>query len=80
MELSRKEYWSACPFPSPGDLPDTEIESWSPALQADYLPLSYREDLRLYSICTYNFYEETLHHVSGLDLSLLCLHVNVSSK
>ena len=26
------------PFPSPGDLPDPEIESKSPALQADSLP------------------------------------------
>ena len=27
-------------FPSPGDLPDREIEPVSPALQADSLPLS----------------------------------------
>lgn len=26
------------PFPSPGHLPDPEIERGSPALQADYLP------------------------------------------
>ena len=25
-------------FPSPGDLPDSGIEPWSPALQADALP------------------------------------------
>ena len=38
MELSRQEYWSGLPFPSPGDLPDPEIESVSPissALQVD---------------------------------------------
>ena len=37
MGLSRQEYWSGLPFPSPGDLPDPGIEPWSPALQADAL-------------------------------------------
>ena len=36
--LSRQEYWSELPFPSPEDLPDPGIESGSPALQADSLP------------------------------------------
>ena len=26
MELSRQEYWSGLPFPTPGDLPDPGIE------------------------------------------------------
>ena len=30
--FSRQEYWSALPFPSPGDLPNPGIESGSPAL------------------------------------------------
>ena len=34
----RQEYWSGLPFPSPGGLPDPEIELWSLALQADSLP------------------------------------------
>ena len=38
MELSRQEYWSGWPFPSPGDLPDPGIEPGSPALQADSWP------------------------------------------
>ena len=41
MGLSRQEYWSGLPFPSPGDLPDSGIEPSypvSPALQEDYLP------------------------------------------
>ena len=38
MKFSRQEYWSGLPFLSPGDLPDPEIEPWSPALQADALP------------------------------------------
>ena len=37
MGFSWQEYWSGLPFPSPEDLPDPGIESWSPALQADYL-------------------------------------------
>ena len=48
MGLSRQEYWSGLPFPSPGDLPDPGIELRSPALQADSLlseplgkPLNY---------------------------------------
>ena len=32
MEFSRQEYWSQLPFPSPGDLPDPETESASPAM------------------------------------------------
>ena len=33
-----QEYWNEKPFPSPGDFPNSEIESRSPALQADSLP------------------------------------------
>ena len=41
--ISQQEYWSGLPFPSPGDLPDPEIETMSTALQADSLPLSHLE-------------------------------------
>ena len=37
MGLSRQEYWSGLPVPSPGDLPDPGIEPRSPSLQADAL-------------------------------------------
>ena len=37
MGFSRQEYRSGLPSPSPGDLPDPGIESWSPAFQADTL-------------------------------------------
>ena len=40
MGFSRQEYWSGLPFPSPGGLSDPGIETVSPALQADSLPLS----------------------------------------
>ena len=35
LEFSRQEYWSGLPFPSPGVLPNPEIEPTSLALQAD---------------------------------------------
>ena len=34
VEFSRQEYWSQLPFPTPGDLPDPEIEPKSPASPA----------------------------------------------
>ena len=38
MEFSRQGYWSGVPFPSPGNLPDPEIETRPLALQVDSLP------------------------------------------
>ena len=42
--ISRQEYWSRLPFPSPGDLPDPKIEPVSPVSlllwQVDCLPLN----------------------------------------
>ena len=38
MELSRQEYWSGLPFPSPGDLPNPGIEPRSPEVRAYSLP------------------------------------------
>ena len=32
MGFSRQEYCGGWPFPSPGDLPDSGIEPWSPTL------------------------------------------------
>ena len=34
VEFSRQEYWSGLPFPTPGDLPDPEIEPVSLASPA----------------------------------------------
>ena len=38
LGLSRQEWVSGLPFPSPGDLPDPGIEPGSPILEADSLP------------------------------------------
>ena len=42
MGFSRQEYWSALPFPSPGDLPDPETEPaslMSPALAGGFFTI-----------------------------------------
>ena len=36
MGFSRREDWSALPFPSPGDLPDPGIKPMSPALAGGF--------------------------------------------
>ena len=41
MGFPRQEYWSGLPFPPPGHLPDPGIETVSPALLGDSLPLSH---------------------------------------
>ena len=40
MGLSRQEYWSGLPSPSPVDYPYPGIKPGSPTLEADSLPLS----------------------------------------
>ena len=42
MGFPKQEYWNGMPFPSPGDLPNPEIEPTSPALQGDSTPLSHQ--------------------------------------
>ena len=44
MELSRKEYWNGLPCPSPGDLPDSEINPGSPALAGGFLTIEPPEE------------------------------------
>ena len=43
MGFPRQEYWSGLSFPSPGDLPDPDIEPMSSDWQAGSLPLSHQE-------------------------------------
>ena len=38
LGFSRQECWSGLPFPTPGDLSNPGVESWSPSLQTDSLP------------------------------------------
>ena len=39
-ELTRQEYWSGLPFPTPGDPPDPGIEPMSPALASRFFTTS----------------------------------------
>ena len=43
MRVSRQEYWSGLPFPSPGDLPNSGIEPGSPTFKAGALIWATRE-------------------------------------
>ena len=36
MRFPKREYWSGLSFPSPGDLPGSEIEPTSPALEGEF--------------------------------------------
>ena len=50
MGFPRQEYWSSLPFPSPGDLPNPEIEPMSPALAGGFLTMSYQGALKKWSL------------------------------
>ena len=52
LGFSRQEYWSAVPFPYPGDLPDPRIKPQSPALQADSLLTELRGSAEIFLIPT----------------------------
>ena len=45
MGFSRQVCWSGFSFPSPGDVPDSRIESGSPALQTDALLSELRDNM-----------------------------------
>ena len=46
--FSRQKYWSALPFPSPGDLSNSEIKPKSLSLSLSFKPLSYLGSLTLF--------------------------------
>ena len=61
MEFSKSEYWSGEPFLSPGDLPNSGIESRSPVLQTESLPTELSGKsiyflLQVWGIYSYNFF------------------------
>ena len=56
MRFPRQEYWRILklPFASPGDLPNLGIETGSPALQVNSLPLSHQGSYVQYThVCNY---------------------------
>ena len=81
MELSRPEYWTGYPFPSPGDLPNPGIKSRSPTLQADSLPaeppgkpIKDLKDMKIlratyskrYSSCKRNLFHQKKKHTETI--------------
>ena len=62
--ISRPEYWSGLPFPSPGDLPNPGIEPRFPTLQADSLPPEPPGKLQETWLIAYSV--STLHALSRL--------------
>ena len=48
MEISWQEHCSGLPFPLPGDLPNSGMESASPALQVDSLLLTHQGSPYIY--------------------------------
>ena len=71
--ISRQEYWSGLPFPSPEDLPDLGIEPRSPALQADSLltELLRKAFLSLLAILWNSAFRCLYLSISPLPLALL---------
>ena len=53
MGFFRQEFWSGLPFPSPGDLPDPEIEPASPALAGGFFTQSHQGSPRKLFVCAY---------------------------
>ena len=53
MGFFRQEYWSGLPFPSPGDLPNPDIEPGSPAFQAVVLPSEPKPQVKLFSLAAF---------------------------
>ena len=46
MGLSRQEYWSGLPFPSPGDPPDPKVKPESPTLVGGFFTSELPGSLR----------------------------------
>jgi len=49
--FSRQEYWSGLSCPSPGDLPDPDIELASPALANGFFTTSTTWEAHVANIC-----------------------------
>ena len=72
MRFLRQKYWSALPFPSPRDLPDTGIKPQSPAspsLQVDCLPLSHLES-PLLTLSTFNLFFQMRQCINNCEFCL----------
>ena len=80
VEFSRQEYWSGLPFPSPGDLPSSGMEPWSPALQADSIPAE-PPGKHVCNMCIYNIIRKQMEfkwqlHFSSIRINIFSFRVN----
>ena len=71
VHVSRQEYWSGLPFPSPWTLPDPRTEPGSPALQADSFTIWATGEAPIFiwkwkSIGRVRLYDPTDHTVHGI--------------
>ena len=80
MGFSRQEDWSGLPFPSPGDLPDPEIEPRPPTLEADTLtsePPGKPNQVILYNLfnlaVSFFWFVKSSHNITSSKL-LRCLN------
>ena len=82
MELSKQEYWSKLPFPTPGALPAPRIESEILHLlhwQADCLPLSHWESPgKVYSCSTQDLCKCQIIFLESFPSKFLNLIINIS--
>ena len=53
MGFPREDYWSGVPFPSPGDLPDPQIEPVSPALAGRFF--TTKPPGKVFSLCKFPY-------------------------
>ena len=82
LGISKQEYWSGLPFPSPGDLPDPGIEPRSPALQADSLlsELPKKPIIALFKLPKISKYPNVLHQENVLLKCVLNSGILFSNK
>ena len=74
MELSKQEYWSGLPCPSPGDLPDPGFEPRSPTLAGKFFTIWATREAHDTLRSTLNPYHLVLSAVTVARLSLFTIH------
>ena len=71
VELSRQEYWTRFPFPTPGDLPDSGIKPTtlaSPALADESFTIVPPENSYV-CICVYMYINTYIHIINQMYFS-----------
>ena len=78
-EFSGQEYWSGLPFPSPRDLPYSEIKPRSPIFQADSLMSEPTGKPYLFSLMIY-VHVKTLYIISETNIILYFNYIPIIFK